>query len=181
LSQPVQIEKEKGDWGYLKGELIRRTQEPLKDVPFVIYFITSILLFGGLGIWVELVKLTLSKSQPDYASLITAISTFYPALIASSSLQLILASANKSDKIFISFGLFNLCFFGLSSILLGTFSKQYPVIVMLLAVVFSLLAAWIWWVTNCDDPTFKKIQKIDAATGGDPNRNLTGDYSGYDV
>jgi hypothetical protein len=70
-----------GDWDYLWLQLKRRTPEPLGDVPFVFYVFLGIVIFGGLGIWVELLKILISTKPAELAGLITAVNTFFPALI----------------------------------------------------------------------------------------------------
>lgn len=37
-------------------ELWRRTGSPLSDATFVFYVIFGVLVFGGLGVWIEVIK-----------------------------------------------------------------------------------------------------------------------------
>lgn len=78
-----------GEWGYLRNWLVTRTVEPTRSVPFVFYVLLGPFLFGGLQIWVEILKWWHSGMRPEYSGLITAISTFFPALAGSTALQLV--------------------------------------------------------------------------------------------
>jgi hypothetical protein len=54
------IQTRESDWTYLKRLLKTRTVDPLSELPFLIYVFLGIILFGGLGIWTELLKYILS-------------------------------------------------------------------------------------------------------------------------
>lgn len=169
-----------GGWSYLRTELASRTGAPAKNVPFVIYVFLGPFLFGGLGIWVELVKLVIAKDMVEYGSLITAIITFFPALGCSTALQLVLASAGKNDKVLISFALLMLFVFLAPAVLLQFFSAEHPGMVLLISTLCSLGAVWLWWITNGSDPTYMAPEP-DAATGGAVGRPLPGNLNGFDV
>jgi hypothetical protein len=166
------------DWAYLKGTLKQRTREPAKELPFIIYVFLAIILFGGLGIWTELLRITLSDT-PNLTTLITAVMTFFPAMIGATSIQLILASSE--DKVMVSFALLILCCFLTAAILLPFFSGTHPVLVLVLASLLSVIAVWVWWITNSEDPTYRKKSAPDAASGGPTSRPLTGSVAGFEV
>lgn len=170
-----------GDWRYLGRELKRLTLEPVDKFPFVVHVVLAIVIFGALGVWVEVLKIVISTQPADFSGLITAIITFFPALIGSTALQLILSSASKNDKIVISFGLLVLCVFVAAAILLPFFSTRHPLRVLTLGVICSVCAIWVWWITNADDQTYMKMPRADAATGGDVGRQLQGDLKGFEV
>jgi hypothetical protein len=170
-----------GDWVYLGRELLKRTRDPVKHVPFVIYVFLAIVMFGGLGIWIEILKIVISKSPVEFFGLITSVITFFPTLIGSTTLQLVLLSANKGDKILMSFSLLILCVFLAFAILLPFFAGVHPVRVLVLGVACSICAVWVWWFTNGDDSTFQRMPQLDSATGGSTNRNLPGDLNGFAV
>ncbi len=114
----------KGDWRYLGHEIWRRTWGPFSNVPFVFYVVLAILCLGGLGIWVELVKTALDSPPKNFDGVLTALSTFFPALIGSASLQLILASTGNSDKVLVSFALLA-CFVSFFGVVLIRASPTY--------------------------------------------------------
>jgi hypothetical protein len=150
----------------------------VSELPFVIYVFLGIILFGGLGIWTELLKYILAD-KPDVAGLITAIMTFFPALVGATSIQLILAASE--DKVMISFALLILCCFLTAAILLPFFSSAHPTAVLAIAALLSLGAVWVWWFTNSEDPTYRKKPQTDAAAGGSVEKPVSGDLSGFQV
>lgn len=169
------IPEKQDDWAYLFEQLGQRTVGPIKSFPFVVYLLIGIILFGGLGIWSELLRLTVAKDAFALTGLITAILTFFPTLIGSTSLQLILSSANTSDKVMIAFAIMILFIFLAAAILLAFFADAHPVNVLVAGVVSSLAAIWVWWMTNGSDSTFQS-QHVDAASGGTLNRTLKGGF-----
>lgn len=169
-----------GDWRYLGREIWRRTWNPFRNVPFVFYVVLAILGLGCLGIWVELVKTQVSSTPSSYDGVLTAIATFYPALIGSASLQLILTSTGKSDKVLVSFALLA-CFASFFSVvLISVFHQLYPVWCFWAASYFAAFAVWFWWFTNGDDVTYQNAA-IDAAAGGDTSKALKGDLDDFKV
>ncbi len=166
------------DWTYLGREIKRRTVQPFSDAPFVFYVFLAIISFGCLGIWVEVVKIQLQQGTASYEGLLTAMATFFPALIGSASLQLILSSTGKADKILVSFALIA-CFASFGSVvLISVFHAIVPTVCFWAAIGFSVFAIWLWWFTNGDDPTYKNAP-IDAPTGGDTGRKLKGNTAGF--
>lgn len=181
LSGASQTDELVGDWKYLGRELRKRTCDPITQVPFVIYVFLGIVMFGGLGVWTELYKVALSKSPREIGSLTTAFLTFFPALIGSTTLQLVYSSVNKGDKIIGAFSLFVFCIFVSFAIILPSFSTLCPVTVLVLAIICSICAVWVWWFANADDPTYKRLPPPDSATGGSIDRNLPGSLTGFTV
>lgn len=171
-------EREAGDWSYLWSEIKRRTVQPFSSIPFLIYVLVAIIGLGCLGIWVELIKLALQTPGGSRGAVLTALCTFFPALIGSTAFQLILGATGKSDKIFVSIG-YLVLILGLGAVILITlFNGLLPSKTFWAAVAFSAGAVWLWWITNGDDPTYKSTP-VDAASGGDPNRKLKGNTQGY--
>jgi len=147
-------------------------------MPFVVYVLLAIIGLGCLGIWVELIKVALSPETGNYEGVLTALATFFPALIGSSSLQLILTSTGRSDKVLVSFGyLVSIAAFA-GVVLISIFHKLLPDLSFWASVCFVGLAVWLWWFTNGDDPTYKSAA-VDAASGGDTGRALKGDITGF--
>ena len=168
-----------GDWQYLKKEICRGTSQPLSYAPFVFYFLLAIIGLGCLGIWVELIKVLLSANTQNFDRMLTALGTFFPALIGSSAFRLILASTDKRDKIFASFG-FGMCLLAFAAaILISLLHVSFPIVTLCAAVAFAGFAIWLWWFANGDDPVFKSNLPIDAPSGGDTSKSLKGDTSGF--
>ena len=180
LTESNSLQGNSGSWRYLGQQLISRTLDPATNVSFVIFVILGPFIFGALGVWVEVGKRITSATPLDYSSLIIAISTFYPALGCSTALQLVLASASKYDKIFISFALLMFCTFLATAMSLQFFIQIHPKRVLEISCICSVAAIWLWWITNGSDPIYKPTS-TDAATGGQLNRNLPGNLTGFQV
>jgi hypothetical protein len=145
-----------------------------------LYVILANILFGCLGIWIEVVKTITAPTTAELAGIITAVIAFFPTLMGSTTLQLVLASAKRNDMIFVSFGLLVLCVSTAAAILLAIFSAAHPVAVLAIGITCSVGSIWMWWIANGGDPIYKsKSPPPDAPTGGDPSRSLGGDLSGY--
>ena len=179
LSEEIGAGETPNDWAYLWDEIRRRTREPVRAVPFVIYVILGIVLFGGLGIWTEILKIIISDKPVEIAGLLTAVMTFFPTLIGSSCIQLVLASSR--NKIMMSFALLILFVFLAVAILLPFFSTTHPCAVLAVALFSSLCGIWTWWFTNSADPTFRHKVPIDAPSGGPTGNPLKGNLSGFQV
>jgi len=170
-----------GDWTYLGRELRRRTREPTANFPFVVFLVLGVMLFGGLGVWVELLKFVISSSPAGLAGIITAVLTFFPTLIGTTSIQLVLDSANRGDKIFISFALLMFCIFFTFAVVLPIFAATHPVGVLRFSLGCCACGIWLWWIANGGYSTFKTMPPLDAATGGSLERPLPGALSGFRV
>ena len=170
---------ETNEWKYLTCELWNRTREPFCSVSSVVFTIVAVILFGGLGIWVEVIKLVLMHCEADLGGVTTAVLTFFPALIGTTSIQLVLDSYNKKDKTFIAFALFMFCIFVGIAIALPPFATVAPQLVLTCGGCASALAVWFWWVANSRDDTFQRTPRVDASAGGDPSRRPAGSLAGY--
>ena len=159
-----------------------RTATPFQSLPFIIYVVTAVFMFGGLGIWAEILKIAIGGCIIEWSGLVTSVLTFFPALIGSTTLQLILASSNQgsTDKIMISFALLLLCVFLAFAVLLPFVSTNHPIAALIGGSFCALAAVWVWWITNGHDPMFSS-QLPDAATGGSSDRDLPGDETGFRV
>lgn len=180
LADTARSSSNKRDWIDLGQQLRRRTFEPATSFPFLVYLLIGIVLFGGLGIWAEVLRIIVAKPPVELQGVIAATITFFPTLIGSTTLQLILASSNTNDKVMISFALLVLFAFLTAAILLPFFSAANPVCVLIWAIGCSIAAVWIWWITNGLDPTFHS-RRADDATGGDAARAPAGTLSGFQV
>lgn len=178
MSLDSQTGVHEGDWRYLRREIWRRSVQPFSHVPFVFYVLLAIVLLGCLGIWVELIKVAISTGQREYDGVLTALATFFPALIGSSSLQLILSSAGNRDKVLVSFGYFISIVAFAAVVLISILYPFLPILTFWASVLFVFFAIWLWCFTNGDDPTYKSAP-IDAPSGGDTGRQLKGDTSEF--
>lgn len=147
-------------------------------MPFVLYVLIAIIGFGCLGIWVELVKFSNAPEPSNTNGILTALATFYPALIGSASLQMVLYSTGRSDKILTIVAMLFFCVAFGSVVLVSVYHARLPDLTMRVAIGFSIFAVWLWWIVNADDPTYKSVA-VDAATGGDPSKAPKGTTKGF--
>lgn len=152
-------------------ELRKRTCEPARNVAFVFYSFLATIVFGCLGIWIEIYK-------AEFGGVITAVIAFFPTLIGPTALQLILASHKRNETLFIAFAFLILILSAAAAMVLAGLSSAHQVAALIIGIGWSAIAIWMWWITNGGDPIYKSSPP-DAATGGDPARGLGGNLSGF--
>lgn len=166
------------DWKYLGEEVKRRTIQPFSNTIFVLYAFLAIILLGCLGIWVELYKYAFSDGVEKYDGLMTAVATFYPALVGSAAIHLALSSTGREYKVFVALA-FLVSFVVIGSVvLISAIYKISPGWCLFAAIIITFFSVWFWWFTYGDDPTYKPVP-VDAAAGGDIRRELKGNTSGF--
>ena len=168
-----------GGWADFRADLVRRTRKPLSHVTFVMHFLLSVVAIGGLGLWVELLNYSRASTPENLMSVRTAMATFFPALIGSTCLQMILGTFLKQLR------LFALCFTVIFAVIgswlifdrgLGSAPA------LLIGTVASLCSLWFWWIANADNPDFQdETLAPTAAVGGNTDRALGGDLGGFDA
>lgn len=154
-------------WQYFRAELWRRTITPFQHVTFFLYFFTSIILIGGLGLWLEVILLY--RSGGEFDNVRAALATFAFGLFGSSALHIFLGDAAKQLKIFAA--LMMLVAVGLAGWII--IDKQLgDWTAVKLGAAGSILGLWFWCIVNSDEPIFQD-SNIRAPTGGaDPQAPL---------
>ena len=127
------------------NELKRRTKSPLTDLTFIFYVFFGVLVFGGLGVWIEVVKIYIPGQSGDMQGIRTALSVFYPALIGAASLQLVLESVRKSETLMSVFAVSALLIMIIAAILLGLieFFQSSATLVFWASCALSVLGLWV--------------------------------------
>jgi len=163
-----------------RSEISRRTKTPLTDATFIFYVVFGILIFGGLGIWIEIMKIILSPANTSWNGILTALAAFYPALIGAACLQLVLESVRKSEKLMAVFSVGILLVTIIAAVVFGVFEFNgvYPGISFWGTIGLSVLGVWVWCVANGDNPDLQTSDPY-AASGGDTKRKLKGDTSEF--
>lgn len=159
--------------------LWQRTVNPFKDATFVMYFICAILICSGVGFWSEFSKIITSPETTSFRSIQTALLVFYPALVGTSCLLLILEPVEISNKLMASFSIFVMITTSAFAIGIGFFNLPglHPDFAFRGTIVCTVIGLWIWWVANGENPQLKTINP-DSPSGGDTNRPIKGDISG---
>lgn len=161
-------------------EVARRTFTPLSDATFIFYVVFGILIFGGLGVWIEIMKIILSPGGSSWRGILTALAAFYPALIGAACLQLVLESVRKSEKLMAAFSVGVLLLTIIAAVVFGVFEFNgvYPGVSFWGTIGLSLTGIWVWCVANGDNPDLQTSDPY-APSGGDTGRALKGDTSGF--
>lgn len=175
MSTPTNI-----GWAAFRKELWRRTREPADHVVFVGHFLLSVVVIGGLGLWVELGNYFFGPPGQDLGNVRTAIATFFPALAGSTAMQLSLGKHIKQLQIL---GYFFMILFGGVGILLIAHRDLDPAWALGIGTAFYLGSLWFWWIANADNPEYLDDEvPPTAATGGDDTTGpLPGDLEGFDA
>lgn len=156
-------------WQDFRAELWRRTITPFQQVTFFLYFFTSIILIGGLGLWLEVVLL--ARNGGPFDNLRTGLATYAFGLFGSSALHIFLGDAAKQLKAFAAF-LMLVAFVLAGWIVVDKDLADWGAV--LVGGVGSILGLWFWCIVNSDEPIFQD-SNLGAPTGGaDPQAPLLG-------
>ncbi|WP_131618215.1 hypothetical protein [Roseivivax marinus] len=163
-----------------RSEVWRRTSKPLSDATFIFYVVFGILIFGGLGVWIEVMKIILSPGGSNWRGILTALAAFYPALIGAACLQLVLESVRKSEKLMAVFSVGVLLLTIIAAVVFGVFefNSVYTGVSFWGTIFLSITGIWVWCVANGDNPDLQTTDPY-APSGGDTSRKLKGDTSGF--
>ncbi len=155
-------------------ELKLRAAEPIEHPTFVMYFVGVVFLLGGVGAWVELVKLLRSQEESySLDGLITSLVTFFFALVGTSCTQLVIEeSESKALRALAQFILI-LAIVPAALAIAGVGSGQTGIWIWAPASIFSLL---VWWLANAKSSGLKDP---DAPTGGAVTKTLPGNLADY--
>lgn len=165
-----------GGWKDFRDDLKRRWRQPFNHASFCLYFGISILLIGYLGIWLEFGMLVHSDWK-DSTNLRSALATFFPALIGSTCIQLLVQNTLKALKLF-SIG-FMIVFFAISAWLIAD-SGLSSWIAFPVGLLSTLASLWYWWIANADNADFFDDQLPTAPVGGEnTERPLGGTLKGF--
>ena len=151
------------NWRDLFGELWRRLRRPIGYPAFILYFVTIIIIVGGLGTW-------LTMLAGNWVTVPSSISTYLLAIIAAAAADLILSKPKDNTKRTLELSLQMLA---LASLVIGTslavlteftedFTAKY-----IFSILGSILALLLWWIANSDN---EKLMDSDVdpfdSTGG---------------
>lgn len=125
-------------------------------------FWVGLVFAGGMGIWLEIYKLVFAPEVNGLDSLRTAISTFFPAVIGATSLQMAFEDQLKSNR-----GVAVCAAFLLLIIFMMMADKHLPDgVAFPLGILASLASLWTWCAANGNSTSFQELP-INAAIGGD--------------
>ncbi|PWK17192.1 hypothetical protein LV89_04478 [Arcicella aurantiaca] len=143
--------KEKTDltrWTNIASEIGSRVNKPLKSPTFIMYFLGLVALMGGIGVYTTIYfEINNNYCLINHWNIALSLGTYFIALIASSSVDLILSSQPEQK---------DLKAFGIILILLGiTLFFLIAIIHNAYSYVFAfggtLLAFCSWWIANANN------------------------------
>ncbi len=109
--------------------------------------------------------------------MLTALVTFFPALMGSSALQLIFGDVVK--KPLKALALLVGTFAAITAWFLPTDASSVNERSFFIAASLSVVAMWTWCLANADDPTFQDALDVAAPVGGSLDQPLNGDLSDF--
>lgn len=181
LTRTNAVGRTSSSWSAVTRELIKRTFRPLSHFSFVAYFFGAVVLFGGLGVWLELYSylvLTPATHEPAHplASLRTALITFFPALAGSACMQMIWAE--QYQKFLRAFAVIALLILAAFALMITPKEVGHGTAINI-GVACSIFALWTWVVANAKQ---QDLLDADAPLGNkNPNAKLAGNLDGFEV
>jgi hypothetical protein len=158
-------------------ELRKRFTMPMGQVSFWVALVMGVVLMGGWGIWIEIIKWSYFD-EDGTKGIRTAIHTYFPALAFTATMQLIMVEGDK--KYLRSFGwALGIILLIASLFLLILTNKLSDGISFWGGIFFSTLAVLVWWIANGMEPMFHDTPSIDAAVGGNADAPLKGGTDGF--
>jgi hypothetical protein len=160
-------------WVYI----ISQFKTPCGHVSFWFYFVFAIIVLGGLGIWVELLKALPKSAITD--GLVTSIYTYFPAVAAAAAFQIDLDQGKKNYVR--SFALASLFIIFIPAIFQATGLIANRGLSLIIGAVFTLAALALWWVANGKNLSLHDdFDPIDSL-GADPGSAASGGTSSIKV
>ena len=168
------------NWGLLKRDLFRRSKEPWGHTTFVVFFALGVFAYGMLGTWFELIRWAGKEPGAGPESCAITLITFFPALVGSTSLQVLLDEKENRDRRFRAFALFVGPFFFIWAAI-AAFLPLLWQIKLLFSILGVAAALWVWVVANADHPALKDQVDVDDSVGGPTDTPPAGDVTTYKV
>jgi hypothetical protein len=163
-------------WRELWLQLVDRTKRPFSHVVFVLYFFIGVVAFGALGVWFEIVR-WINEPESGPAAVLTALETFFPALVGSTSLQVIFEE--NSNKRMRAFAVSYLVVFVALVIILMFVSRIPTEVAFGLAVLSAVGALWVWWIANANNAAFQDDVNDEDPLGGSVKHKPAGSLTGF--
>lgn len=152
---------------------------PFGQVSFWVFFILGILIFSACGIWVELGKYCISTTR-NLDGIQTAIFTFVPAMACTATMQIIFADNEKKYLKSVGYAVGIVLLLGAIGLL--TFNEHLPPkFSILMGVILSIISILTWWIANGLDSIFYDNAGQDATTGGNLEKPLPGNVTGFKI
>lgn len=178
-------QQEKAHWRAFGREAMRRLAEPLGHPTFIFSFIGLTLIFGGLGVWWEVLCRCcgfhrLGGTPPaDSWGIVNAMTTYLVTLAAASLLDLVIRREEEGFRAFRVI-IMLLGFLAMLAGVLGLIAEHMSMAApcSVIGLVLSLL---VWWIVNADNTLFLDDPPATAPTGGNLDGKVEGTLEGIKV
>jgi hypothetical protein len=173
------MKKRKNTLRPLWDELESRLYKPTLSVSFWVFLGLGIVVFGGLAIWLEILKyVAADQSHKSIEGIRLAILTYFPAIGCAAGQQLAVYEEKrayvKNFGYAVSIGFFLFC------MILFFLQEKYPVGILVLGILASALAVLAAWIAIGHDTPFDE-EDLSAPVGGDSRAELNGDAGGFNI
>lgn len=153
---------------------------PARHPSFVFFFFVAIVIVGPVGVWFELYGYAI-KIPLNAGPLRSSFTSFVPAFLAATCMQLIWAEDQRKSLRAFSILIFAICTAGL---LLCNSSHVVDERAVQIGFVLVTLAMWMWWIANANQKEFMddKNQFFTNPIGGDNiDAPLRGNLDGFNT
>ena len=144
-------------------KLNQRALSGFEHTPFILAFLFGVLLCGGLGVWVEAYKLVVNPPSSSLQALRGAVSTFFPALMGATSLQMAFDEPSKTSR---GVAVSSAIVFLLAFIMMSD-GNLPNVLAFPIGALASAAALWTWCVANGGSLSFRETP-LEAPVGDLP-------------
>jgi hypothetical protein len=163
----------------LGRDLRDRLTSPVGSFTFWTFVLFGVVMFGGLAIWIEIVKYSFGLAGTVSGEGIrTAVNTYFPAVGCAAAQQILIAE--KQRMYLRSFGYAASITLSIFCIFAFLLQVWHPYLSLAFGIGCSAVAVIVWWIANGADPTFHDTAP-DAAVGGPTAGGLAGNTTGFTV
>lgn len=143
-------------WPHFGREIAHRFRYAIRFPSFVLYFLFVIIGIGMSGVFITMEK-ELHNKQYSHEDVILSLCTYFIALIASSSVELIVSNTVQHDRAKKS-----MVILGLISVLIGvclfwSASVTKTIFSYIISICGVLFAFFIWWLANAYNQSLVEI------------------------
>ena len=139
------------------------------------YWLTSVVIFGGIGVWTSLVLQCNDWQMPN---ILLSLITLSPPIAATACLDFVFIS--DKERYLTGPAIFFGCIVGVV-VCLSALLKNYKVAAYGFALLGILLAYAVSWLSSARNPKFVETGSYSAPIGGDTLTQVAGTAKGYNL
>lgn len=163
------------EWKELRREIGEKLKEIFRPI-MLLYFLTVVVLVGGLGAWIQLYRL-------NYGNFFESLGTYAVAILASASFELVMPNSDRISK--------SLRMLGYAALLVGIvltiptmhanslWEGEKYFLSVAPAVVLTIISWFLWTLASSDNTKLLPQPLPEAAIGGSADIGLQGTTDGF--